>query len=123
MKQFKCHCPEGVSFGDYTQSVQVIIPDFIQLRKNDLEGTIRTEVCIDVCLMSEVFNLWREGIITTGCCCGHNKDASAYIGVKDEFIQQMKDMGYQVHPNPCRPGDEDFFYPKTLTEMCEQHNL
>lgn len=25
----------------------------------------------------------------------------------------MKDMGYIVQPNECRPGDEDSFIPKT----------
>ena len=28
----------------------------------------------------------------------------------------MKALGYEVQENPCRPGDEDTFYPKTTLE-------
>jgi hypothetical protein len=71
-------------------------------------------VAIDKCLLGEVVSLWEMGIKTTGCCCGHGKWSKAFIGVKPEYIQVMKDLGYKVHQNVCRPGAEDSFTPKTL---------
>lgn len=69
-------------------------------------------ICLDVCVAEEVQYLWFIGIVTTGCCCGHNM-VSPFIGVTDEDIPRMKEMGYKVAYNDCRPNDEDSFIPKT----------
>ena len=74
-------------------------------------------ICFDKCLANELFYLWDMGIITTGSCCGNHKGCNgehSYIGVKDEFIPKMKELGYKVSFNPCRPKDEDSFIPKTI---------
>jgi len=47
-------------------------------------------------------------IVTTGCCCGHN-EVEGFIGVEDQYIPQMKALGYEVQYNPTRPEDEDSF--------------
>ena len=67
---------------------------------------------IDKCLLPEILSLWEMGIKTTGCCCGHGVQ-TPYIGVTKEGIQKMKNLGYEVHFNSCRPGAEDSFIPKT----------
>ena len=72
-------------------------------------------VSIDKCLLPEILKLWEMGIKTTGCCCGHGKD-KPFIGVDFDDIQKMKDLGYEVFYNKCRPNDEDSFIPKTV--MC-----
>lgn len=72
-------------------------------------------VSIDKCLLPEILELWEMGIKTTGCCCGHGKKG-AFIGVDFDDIQKMKDLGYKVYHNECRPDDEDSFIPKTV--MC-----
>ena len=72
-------------------------------------------VSIDKCLLPEILKLWEMGIKTTGCCCGHGKD-EPFIGVDFDDIQKMKDLGYKVYYNKCRPNDEDSFIPKTV--MC-----
>lgn len=73
-------------------------------------------VAIDKCLLPEVVSLWERGIKTTGCCCGHDKVECQppFIGVREEYIPQMKELGYQVQFNPCRPDGEDSFIPKTV---------
>jgi len=74
-------------------------------------------ISFDKCLANELFYLWDMGIITTGCCCGYHKGEDgehSYIGVTDEFIPKMKELGYRVAFNESRPGDEDSFLPKTL---------
>lgn len=70
-------------------------------------------VTIDKCLLPEILQLWEMGIKTTGCCCGHGK-IEPFIGVDFDDIQKMKDLGYKVYHNECRPDDEDSFVPKTI---------
>jgi len=84
----------------------------IKKKYGDLKG-----IAFDVCLGKELFYLWDLGIRTTGCCCGkhvNDKLGLSYIGVVDEDIQKMKDLGYEVRPNSCRPDAEDSFIPKTI---------
>ena len=69
-------------------------------------------VSIDKCLLPEILKLWEMGIKTTGCCCGHGKQ-DAFIGVDEDDIQKMKDLGYEVYYNKYNPNGEDFFIPKT----------
>ena len=71
-------------------------------------------VSIDKCLLPEILELWKMGIKTTGCCCGHGKQCASFIGVDFDDIQKMKDFGYEVYYNKCRPNDEDSFIPKTV---------
>lgn len=69
-------------------------------------------VSIDKCLLPEILTLWEMGIKTTGCCCGHGRQ-EPFIGVTEENIQRMKNLGYKVQFNSCRPEAEDSFIPKT----------
>ena len=78
-------------------------------------------VAIDKCLIHEVIDLWEKGIQTTGCCCGHGR-VEAFIGVREEHIARMKEMGYRVQFNPNRPGDEDEFVPNTQLSYGESKN-
>lgn len=112
----KCNCdPEKVNIGEWERTVCVLIPSFIELRYNNPDHKIRKTVGIDICLLDEIWELWRLGIVTTGNCCGHNKKgAPAYIGVVDEDIKRMKILGYEVQPNPNDLKREDSFIPKSL---------
>ncbi len=65
-------------------------------------------ICIDNCILQEIIELWDENITTTGCCCGHNK-LEPYIGVIDNDIDKMINMGYTIQFNPMRPEDNDTF--------------
>jgi len=98
-----CECV-NVAMGSYANQVILRLPEHMQ-------GGRHTHVGIDRCIAREVVALWRRGITTTGCCCGHNK-VPGYIGVAEQDIPRMKALGYHVHPNPCRPGDEDSFSPQ-----------
>ncbi len=116
----KCDCDVNVvKIQEYQRSVAILVPDFITLKMNNPEQTIRESVCIDACLVSEILELWRKGIVTTGCCCGHNQGL-AYIGVEDEFIPKMKELGYEVVQNG---GREDSFYPKSLKKSLKNNHI
>lgn len=73
-------------------------------------------VSFDACLAKELFYLWDKGIKTTGSCCGRHAgdvEGHAYIGVAEEHINTMKDLGYAVKHNSCRPFAQDSFMPKS----------
>lgn len=101
-------CSE-VKFGSYN-CVYNIMPPF---QCGMIEKKYKY-VSIDKCLIHEIIDLWEQGIKTTGCCCGHGNISKAYIGVESSFIPKMKQLGYTVRDNPCRPKDEDSFIPKTV---------
>ena len=94
-----------VGFGTYSCAYNIMLPYLVR-------GEPKT-VAIDKCLLPEIVALWEQGIKTTGCCCGHGNTELAFIGVREEHIPKMKKLGYIVFHNPCRPGDEDSFVPKT----------
>ena len=95
-----CDC-RNIQIGSYDNQVTVLWPFSNKF------------ICIDRCLFDEITLLWSQDIITTGCCCGHNKQVG-YIGVDFNCIDRMKQLGYEVERNNCRPGDQDSFKPKSI---------
>lgn len=74
---------------------------------------------IDGCLSSEILSLWSKGIKTTGCCCGHGK-VLGYIGVTDDCIEIMEELGYQHYLFDDSFGGverKDTFIPKTIQHV------
>lgn len=109
----KCICNLNTQYGAGEQAIKVVIPQNITLHYNNPDHEIKEAVSIDKCLVDEIKELWKFGIVTTGCCCGHKQNLP-YIGVEDEFIQTMKDMGYVVLTNPHGEDRQDSFYPKSI---------
>ena len=105
-----CDCID-VEIGSYDNQITVPLPWWMCSRDGH---RLNEFVCIDRCIYPEILELWKGGITTTGCCCGHNKQ-QGYIGVHWRDIDRMKQRGYKVQDNPMRPGDEDSFFPKTVT--------
>ncbi len=118
MRKYICNCTGKEKIGEYETCVFIprypdMEPTISCMEKEYLRANNWEGISIDSCLVDEIKELWSKGIRTTGCCCGHNQIAP-YIGVVDEDIPKMKEMGYKVAPNPCRPRSEDSFYPKSL---------
>lgn len=65
---------------------------------------------IDRCLQDEIEGLWRLGIVTVECCCGHNV-TTGYIAVGAGHEPTMRSLGYQ--PDPRLPDRAEIFLPKT----------
>lgn len=101
-------CSE-IRFGTYDCAYNIMPPWYSETSRAP------KYIAVDKCLLPEILSLWEKGIRTTGCCCGHGRQP-AFIGVIDSDIPKMKALGYKVQENPCRPGDEDTFYPKTALE-------
>jgi hypothetical protein len=106
------NCNE-IGFGTYDCVYNIMLPYKTKFEWEDDNKLKPKYVSIDKCLMHEVILLWEIGIKTTGCCCGHGDSRQPFIGVKKEFIPKMKELGYKVRFNNCRPNDEDSFIPKT----------
>lgn len=101
-----------VHIQSYDCSYQIYLPWKCKLSWKDDADKMPVSVSIDKCLLPEIISLWEMGIKTTGCCCGHGV-AAPYIGVTEDNIQRMKNLGYEVQFNSCRPEAEDSFIPKT----------
>lgn len=111
MEYNKCKC-ENVTFGGYENQVELNRPKHMI---GQVEGSASDTICVDACLKDEIEHLWSIGISTTGCCCGHNiEPIYAFIGVIDEDIPKMKELGYIVAPNQTNLKREDSFYSKTI---------
>ena len=88
-----CNCRPNITEQErYAQQI-VIEPPFPEYVANKQVNGISGSVCIDPCIMDEIQSLWDKGILTLGCCCGHNI-LPPFVNVADEHIQQMLDMGY-----------------------------
>lgn len=92
--------------------VLVEIPDNIEILYNTPDQERRQNVMIDACLVDEIKDLWIKGIHTQGCCCGHNNQYAAWIGVVTGDAGRMKDLGYVNYLNPNYPNDDCFFIPR-----------
>ena len=92
-----CNCI-NVDIGSYSNQTPLINP------------FTRKPVGIDNCLLKEIKMLWKVGIETIECCCGHNK-ASAYIIVNDRHMGKMDDLGYEFHINN---QGTPIYIPKTI---------
>lgn len=112
-----CSCPVGYKWtGNYDREVLVNVPENILLRRNDDVQSALIKVGIDKCLVEEIKELWRYGITTTGCCCGHNQKPP-YIGVIESDIPRMRLLWYETSPHILEPEREDSFYPKSIRRV------
>lgn len=108
-KNIQC---EDIDYGTYQCAYHIYVPWLCKLPYEHDSQKKPKVVSIDKCLLPEVLRLWEMGIKTTGCCCGHGR-SKPFISVAFEDIQKMKELGYKVQYNSCRPYDEDSFVPKT----------
>ena len=95
----------------YGNQVVVDIPNSIELRYNSPDREIRKTVSVDSCLVDLIQELWSQGIKTTTCCCGHFGKFPSHIGVENQFIDQMRELGY-VNDLINSPDRSDLFLLK-----------
>ena len=61
---------------------------------------------IDNCILTELQDLWKQGVLTDASCCGHNKTWGS-IGVPEHCVSAMKRRGY-IEYKPT------WFYTKSI---------
>jgi len=99
----------------YAQQIVVDIPDHMgEYKQRRLEAGLSSTICIDPCIIEEIQALWRLGITTFGCCCGHNL-SNPMVNVSDQDIERMLELGYlQEHHDPSR---KDTFRLKSVDQI------
>lgn len=107
-----CDC-RNVEIGSYDNQVLLRRMPHMYART---EGTTRDQINVDRCLADEILKLWRAGIRTTGCCCGHNQ-LDGFIGVVDDDVPVMERLGYERRPNETDASRRDGFYPKSVARI------
>ncbi|WP_299501453.1 hypothetical protein [Mucilaginibacter sp.] len=68
-------------------------------RTRRIKKGLSTSIAIDGCIVEDIIHLWRNGIITTGCCCGHNGYFPRMVNVNPESVDKMYSMGYEQFHN------------------------
>lgn len=85
------------------------------LHETGVWNKLRKDVAVDRCLATEIQSLWKLGIVTTSCCCGHNDSKlPPYIAVLGRNVKDMEEWGYVHYFNPIIPDADCFFYPKSV---------
>lgn len=79
----ECNCV-NVEMGSYDAQVVVVTPQGKQAG-------------IDICVLPEVFALWKRGIQTIESCCGHGRE-HGYIAVIPAHESDMEALGYERDP-------------------------
>lgn len=115
-----CKC-KNVTIGGYENQVVRRAPDHVVAFRRLLNPDLGEYLSIDACLADEVEDLWRAGITTTGCCCGHNLGTFApFIGVIKDDVSRMASLGYELNDDgPECPSNGLNFKPKTLDNLME----
>lgn len=74
-----CACV-NVGMGTYANQIELPTPRHMLHLGSVGCLTFYPTTCIDRCIAPLVQELWDRGVITTGCCCGHNI-IHGYVGI------------------------------------------
>ena len=106
-----CTCPVGTRPQEYANTTILPIPAHMSAyRRARTHAGLSGNLCLDRCIVVEIQQLWKRGVVTYGSCCGHHFHPGMF-NVNQDDVERMKAWGYTVQPNRSRPGDEDSFYP------------
>lgn len=101
-----CKC-NNVDIGSHDATV------IIKLSPRMIDSIGKPCISVDECLRDEVCGLLDMGIVTLGCCCGHNKKPP-YIQVAPYSIKAMHLLGYSLCEDQSQSGFDDCFIPKSV---------
>ena len=73
-----------------------------------------TRFTCDFCLEAELFDLWKQGIITVGSCCGHGQKHGFIQVIGGESVKKMHELGYKQIPVDKHGYGKNCFLPKTF---------
>jgi hypothetical protein len=89
----------------YAHSRQLVVelPIWSLERKRRLRNALSSTLSIDSCIVENIKSLWRKGIETSGCCCGHNIER-AWVTVHQAWYEDMFKLGYEQKPVDVKDG-------------------
>ncbi len=70
------------------------------------EITIERRVSVDSCIANAIVELNRQGVYTTGCCCGHGKGPPTAT-ILPSSADRAKELGYDVQWSCSPTGHND----------------
>lgn len=88
----ECHsynCPE---IGGNVSEVLLDAPSWAYRS----DGGKQDKICIDACIADTIKHLWDNGIVTLGCCCGHNRDMPSVIVSENENPEKVLKIINQI---------------------------
>lgn len=109
----------------YNCKTKTIYPPKGFIPYNSDESRYKEVIPVDACLADEIEYLWRKGIRTAGCCCGHGVWLG-FIEVFKEDILKMEQMGYIHYIYETEFGGverKDAFIPKSYGHIYDGYCL
>ena len=89
-----CNCISYNSPHDFQTDREVVLDP----RNYGISQATKT-VCVDACISEQIKAVWRAGIVTGGCCCGHNKLAPSLFVYFAKDVVKACDTLAQSDPN------------------------
>ena len=74
-------------------------------------GLPENGICVDRCMVSRIIDLWKAGIRTYGCCCGHG-DISGFINIDEADFEKAMELGWEQYHFEDQPDRKDTIFAK-----------
>jgi len=55
----------------------------------------RRTVCVDECIVTQIQALWKAGVQTLGCCCGHGKSDPSVV-IPSTYDPTATELAYRT---------------------------
>ena len=82
-------------------------PVMEEYRKNRAKaGLSKSGISVDRCMAGQIISLWKAGIRTYGCCCGHG-DRVGMINVGEEDFEKALELGWEKYDFENAPDRRD----------------
>jgi hypothetical protein len=81
----------------YSRQVVLDLPTWSKAYESRIANNYPPNVSVDSCIADAIKELWRIGIETTGCCCGHCVE-KAWVSVDPSNYISMHELGYEQRP-------------------------
>ncbi len=105
----QCSCT-SVDMGSYDNQRTFPIPTHMAYYKRHRQAHgLLPFISVDKCCVPELVLLWKNGIKTYGCCCGHGK-AHPYINVPEDQFRAALNLGFRPYRYPDDPKRKDAVY-------------
>jgi len=74
-------------------------------------GLSKRGISVDRCMAGQIISLWKAGIRTYGCCCGHG-EYDGWINVAREDFTKAMELGWKQYHYEDEPDRKDTVFAK-----------
>ena len=109
-----CNCVD-IHVGTFeNQTLLGYYPIMRKYRDNRVAAGLSGDgIPVDICIVDQVIELWKGGVRTYGCCCGHNK-VDPFINVDPDDFQKALELGFEPYEYPYDLERLDTVKPRTI---------